>query len=160
ATDAETLAQLGAVAARAGARLVSCEPYADYLGAKRPKPAAVVVPGAVSLGSVTKAFGLGSLRIGWVLCRDAELLRKIAIHFDHVDANCATPSLRAAAACLDRMPKFEARATEIARAGYAPFRAWALKETERGRVRFAEPAGAIIAFPKLERVADTIAFAK
>jgi aspartate/methionine/tyrosine aminotransferase len=154
------LVATGEAAARAGARLVACELYGDFLAAKRPRPVATLVTGAVSIGSLTKAFGLGALRIGWVLCRDREVIRRLELLFDHIDVNCPMPSLRAAAAALERIERFERRALDTAAAGYAEFLAWARREASAGRLVFAEPAGGIVAFPRLVGVADTLAFAK
>lgn len=41
------------------------------------KPAACLYPKALSLGVMSKAFGMAGLRIGWIACQDKELLHKI-----------------------------------------------------------------------------------
>jgi aspartate/methionine/tyrosine aminotransferase len=151
------LSALGETAMRAGARAVCCELYGDFLGPARPKSIASLVSGAVSIGSLTKAYGLGALRVGWILCKDRSLLSRMESIFDHMDVNCAMPSLRAAEAALDRVGVFERRAAEVAGAGYAVFSEWLGRE--RGRVRCAPTPGGIIAFPQLLGVADTQQFA-
>ncbi len=40
-------------------------------------PAATLYPKALSLGVMSKAYGLAGLRIGWIACQDAEVLSKI-----------------------------------------------------------------------------------
>jgi aspartate/methionine/tyrosine aminotransferase len=40
-------------------------------------PAAELYPKAVSLGVMSKAFGMAGLRIGWIACQNKELLKKI-----------------------------------------------------------------------------------
>lgn len=152
------LVVLAEKAAGAGARLVSCEVYADFLGSARGRCAAAMVPGAVTIGSLTKAFGLGALRIGWIVCRDPRVIEQVDRRFDHLDVNCAMPSMKAAAAVFDAMPRFEKRAEEIAAAGRAVFLDWVRRES--ARVSCVEPAAGIMAFPKLEGVRDTVAFAK
>lgn len=152
----EDLAEAAAEASRAGARLACCELYGDFLGAGRPQPVAVLAEGAVSIGSVTKAFGLGALRVGWILCRDRALLERIELLFDHYDVNCAMPSLRCAAAMLDRVERFESRALAASRDGLDAFRAWARIESSRGRIELVEPAGGIVAFPRMVGVEDTM----
>jgi aspartate/methionine/tyrosine aminotransferase len=144
----------------AGARPVCCELYGDFLGPRRPRAVAELVKGAVSIGSMTKAFGLGALRVGWILCQDLDFLERIELLFDHLDVNCAMPSLRAAAAALDASARFEARALETAAAGRAVFDAWAEKERRLHTVRWAAPAGGIIAFPRILGVDDTKALAR
>lgn len=41
------------------------------------KPAAEVYPKALSLGVMSKSFGMAGLRIGWIACQDKELLKKL-----------------------------------------------------------------------------------
>jgi len=40
-------------------------------------PAAVVYDKAISLGVMSKAYGLAGLRVGWIACKDKEILKKI-----------------------------------------------------------------------------------
>lgn len=40
-------------------------------------PAATIYPKALSLGVLSKAFGMAGLRIGWIACQDKALLKKI-----------------------------------------------------------------------------------
>lgn len=40
-------------------------------------PAAELYPKALSIGVMSKAFGMAGLRIGWIACQDQELLKKI-----------------------------------------------------------------------------------
>lgn len=152
--------QIAEYASRTGTRQVACELYADFLGPSRPKPVAVLVPGAVSIGSMTKAFGFGALRVGWILCKDRALMQRFDNYFDHLDVNCAMPSMRIAAAAFDRMEWLEHRAAEIASRGRTLFMEWAGRESASRRLRVAEPAGGIIAFPLLYRVQDTVEFAR
>lgn len=143
-----------------GAVPICCELYGDFLGPARPRALAELVPGAVSIGSVTKAFGLGALRVGWLVCQDRKLLERVEVLFDHMDVNCAMPSLRAAAAALDRSERFEERALAAAAAGRAVFDPWCEAERLRGRIQCVKPAGGIVAFPRLVGVRDTRAFAR
>ncbi len=40
-------------------------------------PAACVYPKALSLGVMSKSFGLGGLRVGWIACQDKSMLKKL-----------------------------------------------------------------------------------
>lgn len=51
------------------------------------KPAAEMYPKALSLGVMSKAFGLPGLRIGWIACQNADLLKKIE-HMKHYTSIC------------------------------------------------------------------------
>lgn len=50
-------------------------------------PAAVLYDRAISLGVMSKAFGMAGLRIGWIACQDQELLQKVGA-FKHYLSIC------------------------------------------------------------------------
>lgn len=50
-------------------------------------PAAIVYDRALSLGVMSKAFGMAGLRIGWVACQDKTVLKKIE-HIKHYTSIC------------------------------------------------------------------------
>jgi aspartate/methionine/tyrosine aminotransferase len=72
-----------------GIRLFSDEVYRGLeLSPRRPLPqAADLSPAALSLGVLSKACGLPGLRIGWIACRDRELLGKLE-HAKHYTTIC------------------------------------------------------------------------
>jgi aspartate/methionine/tyrosine aminotransferase len=71
--DAATLHALVDAAERTGAVLLVDETYRD-LSHGEPLPlAASLSPRAVSVSSMSKAYGLPGLRVGWAVCRDPEL---------------------------------------------------------------------------------------
>jgi aspartate/methionine/tyrosine aminotransferase len=105
-----TLDALAALAAEADACLVSDEVYRllEYDRAER-WPAAVECGCAVSLGVMSKAFGLAGLRIGWLATRDRRLLARVATMRDSISSGNSAPSeilaliaLRARARVLER----------------------------------------------------------
>ena len=50
-------------------------------------PAAEIYPKALSLGVMSKAFGMPGLRIGWIACQDKQLLKKIE-YMKHYTSIC------------------------------------------------------------------------
>ena len=90
----ETLDAVEALAAEAGAHFFSDEVYrhlehdpADLL------PAAVEYGGhAVSIGVMSKAFGLAGLRIGWIASKDRALLARIAVSKEYLSSCNSAPS--------------------------------------------------------------------
>lgn len=74
--DAKMLAQIVAVAERAGVWLLVDEVYAglEWTHPRMPAIAGLYDRG-ISTGSVSKAFGMQGLRLGWMICRDAGLVR-------------------------------------------------------------------------------------
>jgi len=90
----ETLDAVEALTAEAGAHFFSDEVYrqlehnpADLL------PAAVEYGGrAVSVGVMSKAFGLAGLRVGWIASKDRALLARIAVSKEHLSSCNSAPS--------------------------------------------------------------------
>jgi aspartate/methionine/tyrosine aminotransferase len=56
------------------------------------KPAAEVYDRAISLGVMSKAFGMAGLRIGWIACQNKELLYKIRQFKDYLSICNSGPS--------------------------------------------------------------------
>jgi aspartate/methionine/tyrosine aminotransferase len=52
-------------------------------------PAAQLYPKAISVGVMSKAFGMAGLRVGWLACQDQELLKKIE-YVKHYTSICSS----------------------------------------------------------------------
>lgn len=75
--DEAALKALAAAAATVGAHVLVDEVYADFAQDKGDLPAARLAPNLISVNSLTKVFGLFSLRCGWIVTTRATA-RKIA----------------------------------------------------------------------------------
>jgi aspartate/methionine/tyrosine aminotransferase len=75
--DTDTLYALVALAESSGAALLVDETYRDLTYGTQLPIAASLSPRAVSIASVSKAYGLPGLRVGWAVCRDATLLETL-----------------------------------------------------------------------------------
>ena len=94
-----------------GIRVVSDEVYRGIeVDASRTLPAAAdVTPSAISLSVLSKAYGLPGLRVGWVACRDPQVLAKLekAKHYTSIcnagpSEHLAVIALRNEAAIFER----------------------------------------------------------
>ena len=56
------------------------------------KPVAEVYPRGISLGVMSKAFGMGGLRVGWIACQDTEMLSRIKKMKDYLSICNSAPS--------------------------------------------------------------------
>jgi aspartate/methionine/tyrosine aminotransferase len=74
--DDATLAEVGRVAARAGARVLVDEVYLDAAFDRRPRSSAHLGPQFVVTSSLTKVYGLSGLRCGWVVA-EPELVARM-----------------------------------------------------------------------------------
>jgi hypothetical protein len=72
----DTMARIGDIARRVGARVLVDEVYLEEMFDRRPRSAFHLGPEFVATGSLTKAFGLGGLRCGWILA-EPQLAEKI-----------------------------------------------------------------------------------
>ena len=75
-TDEATLLRLGEIARGAGARVLVDEVYLDVLFDQTPPTSFKLGPEFVVTNSLTKVYGLGGLRCGWVLV-EAELAQRL-----------------------------------------------------------------------------------
>ncbi len=152
------IAALASEAERVGGVLVCCEVYLEFEAAQRREYAFQVAPNAVSISSLTKAYGLGGLRSGWIVLGEAlvgerESLLDLA-YLTYGDQ--PTHTLRAGLAALPRLPELRV-AIDRARRDTRPLLLRWLASTPG--VSSTEPALGLTAFPRIEGVADTSALA-
>ena len=152
--DRRRMAAIGEAAERAGGNLISCEVYMEYVPNER-RVHAFEVPNGISIGSLTKAYGLGPMRIGWIvlgegLARERQHLLDMA-YLSYVDP--PTAILRAGRLALDRLPQLLQPLRVIERESRPMWEQW-LTRTEG--IRCSVPEFGIIAFPRIEGVEDTI----
>jgi aspartate/methionine/tyrosine aminotransferase len=138
-TDAEWT-ELGLFAERGGVVLVD-EVYRD-LQAKPPPVAASRHPRFLTTGSFTKAYGLGALRLGWVL-GSPDLLAQVRRVDNLVSVQVSTPSILALKRVWPRLGALRRRALAPVRKNLAALR--------RSRLPFVAPEAGLTA---LVRVGD------
>jgi aspartate/methionine/tyrosine aminotransferase len=73
ALSAEVLGQVAALAERRGCRLVVDETYRDLCYGKLPPLAASLGPQVISVSSLSKAYGIPGIRLGWIVSSDPKL---------------------------------------------------------------------------------------
>ncbi|MCJ7524811.1 MAG: aminotransferase class I/II-fold pyridoxal phosphate-dependent enzyme [Candidatus Aminicenantes bacterium] len=92
--QADRFERITAIARRSGLFLFSDEVYRflEYKTENRLPAACEIYENGVSLGVMSKAFGLAGLRLGWVACRNHEVLRAMAELKDYTTICTAAPS--------------------------------------------------------------------
>lgn len=113
--EAERFARLVEFVRRQGLLLFSDEVYRflEYKAEDRLPAACEVYENGVSLGVMSKAFGLAGLRLGWVACRNHELLRAMAELKDYTTICTAAPSEFLSALALRHRREILGRNLEI-----------------------------------------------
>ncbi|MFN0241904.1 MAG: pyridoxal phosphate-dependent aminotransferase [Planctomycetota bacterium] len=157
--ERETLVEIARAAESAGGVAIVCEVYMEYVPAARRVHAFDVAPNGISVGSLTKAYGLGPLRIGWIilgegLVHERDALRDMT-YLSYVDP--PTVCLRAGVRALERLDDLLRPLAVIEHESRPIWERW-LRETPG--VKASVPEFGIIAFPLIEGVNDTLALAE
>jgi aspartate/methionine/tyrosine aminotransferase len=137
------------VARRTGAALLSDEVYRflEHDPAERLPAAADLYGGAVSLGVMSKSFGLAGLRIGWLATRDLDLLGRVAAFKDYTTICNSAPSEVLTLISLRAREEILARNLRIVLDNLP--HADAFFEKWRGAFEWERPRVGCIGFPRL-----------
>jgi aspartate/methionine/tyrosine aminotransferase len=131
-----------------GIRLLNDEVYRGVeLDPARTLPqAADLSASALSLGVMSKAYGLPGLRIGWLACRDRELLSRLERRKHYTSICNAAPSEALATIALRNGEALRARTRETLAANMPLFEAFFAEWEEL--FEWAPPAGGCVCFPR------------
>ncbi len=148
---ARELEEVARACARAGAVLVVDEVFAEFLPLEKRPPAAHSLHGeAVTLASFTKAFGLGSLRAGWIMASE-ERVRRLEQVNDMVQVANPTLPFRVLQRVLEREEAVRGWIEkELARVAKARDRL-----ASSPLLDFPSPAGGVTLFARFPGVEDT-----
>jgi aspartate/methionine/tyrosine aminotransferase len=152
----ESLAAVGEVADRVGARVLVDEVYLESAAGPGLLPAATISPTFVSTSSLTKAYGLSGLRAGWALSASevAESMRRVR---DVVDGVGSFPSEMLAFLAFENLPALRERARRILEPN---FRVLLEFMETRPELEWVPPSGGSVAFPRIRGLEDTWSFAR
>jgi aspartate/methionine/tyrosine aminotransferase len=103
--------------------------------------------GGVSLGVLSKTYGLAGLRIGWLASRDTALLDRIAGLKDYTTICNSAPSEFLAAIALRHREKLASRNRGIIQANMKVLDAFFERHSDR--LAWVRPRGGSLSFPKL-----------
>ncbi|MCP3917949.1 MAG: pyridoxal phosphate-dependent aminotransferase [bacterium] len=153
------LGGIAAACAEAGGVLVSCEAYMEYGTPEERMHAALLFPNAVSIGTLTKAYGLGALRIGWILL-GADLVdeRRHLVDMGYLGwIDPPTAALHAARIALDHLPTLLQPLRRIEVESRPHLWRWLEECIE---IEAHRPPFGILSFPRVRGVNDTVALQK
>ena len=122
-----------------GGMVIVDEVYRD-LQSKPPAVAAARHERFLTTGGLTKTYGLGALRLGWVLGAPA-LLEQVAHADNLISVQCATPSIDLLTSVWSRLPEFRRNAMRPVRTNLATLR--------KSGIPFIEPEAGLTAFVKV-----------
>jgi hypothetical protein len=152
-TSPEKIQTLGQIARDVGATVLSSEVYLDNAFQPGLRPAAAIDSGLVSIGSLSKVYGLGGLRIGWMVGPE-EILRRARLALDYVECDLPAPSEGIALAALRRADALAERCRRITARNFAVLREWIGKRED---LAWVEPDGGTVCMVKLPSGVDSLA---
>ncbi|HEX8352973.1 MAG TPA: capreomycidine synthase [Pyrinomonadaceae bacterium] len=152
----EELSELVAATSAVGAYLVWDAAFAGltYDDAPLPDPT-LSYERAISVGTLSKGFGLPGLRVGWCLA-PPEVLERCALLRDYINLHLSPLVELVARRAVEHADELCAIRLRQARANLGLLSAWAAEHAEY--VELTPPRGGVCAFPRLRGISDTEAF--
>ncbi|WP_158085583.1 pyridoxal phosphate-dependent aminotransferase [Henriciella aquimarina] len=155
----DELARLAEALRKRDVYLLVDEVYRDYHERAVPGLDPEQYPNVVRIGSMTKIFGLSTLRCGWLFAA-GETMARLKAHCDRVDFSVSKFSHSVAAEVLARAPAYDAwrvghmeTARPIAEAAFEDMAA-------RKLIEIALPVEGCTCFPKVVGIGDTMALSR
>ena len=147
----ETLREIGDTARSVGARVIADEVYLDSALTDRPPRSAFHLgPTFLSTNSLTKFYGLGGLRCGWILA-EPDLARKIWRLNDLFGALQPHPAERLSVAALAHLPQIAAESRALLDANLPHFNRFLASRAELEAPRMTHGT---VSFPRLRGGGD------
>lgn len=143
----------------AGAVLVVDEVYADFARPEHSIPAAMLAPNIVSVNSLTKVFGLHTLKCGWMIAQPA-LLACVQNDASEGDVGISKLAHAVAAHVLESADIFDTRWREILARNRPVLRKHADAMLADGLIEGALPEFGCMYFPRARGVSDTLTLAR
>lgn len=143
-----------------GVYVVVDEVYGDYADrSARGYDAASLSPMAISVSSLTKIYGLATLRCGWIVAAD-EPMTALRRHAERIEFGISNLAHGVAVEVLRDVAPFRAHTDAVLDSARPILNAWAEAMIADGCVDGAPPSWGCIYFPRLIGVDDTCAFAE
>jgi aspartate/methionine/tyrosine aminotransferase len=142
----ERIRRIAGWAAEKGAWLLVDEVYLDFMEGDKAESAFMLANNIFVVSSLTKVYGLGGIRAGWIIspAEWVPALRRIA---DHIHVEHVYLSEQIALHALDRLDEIRAITRPRIEKNGALVKSFIQGEE---KLSWAEPDGGIVCFPKLE----------
>ncbi len=150
---AETLRAIGEMAQGAGASVLVDEVYLEMLFDRAPPFSFSLGENFVVTTSLTKTYGLSSLRCGWILAAP-EMARRIWLLNDLFAATPAHPAERLSVVAFDHLDRFRERARDLLESNRRLLEAFL---DSRADLECFRPVAGTVVFPRLTK-GDPAAF--
>ena len=143
----EDLERLGRIAHKAGCHVLVDETYRDLAFSEPYPTAASISPRFISVSSVSKAYGIPGVRVGWLITRDPALQHRFLAAKEQIGI-CGSVVDEALALCALQGRDAWLRSIGVSnRERLGVLRHWFKQEP---RIEWVEPAGGVVCFPRLK----------
>jgi aspartate/methionine/tyrosine aminotransferase len=158
--DAAQWTELARLAGERGFFVLSDEVYrfSEYDDAHRLPAMADLTPFGISLGVMSKSFGLAGLRIGWIACRSADVRKRVQEIKDYTTICSSAPSEFLATVALSKKDRLIDRNRAVIASNLE--RADGFFERHREKFDWRRPQAGPVAFPSFRDSVDVAKLAK
>ncbi len=139
------------IAAGCGARLLVDETYRDVSAVAKPRLAAAIDPRAISVSSMSKAYGLPGIRIGWIICQDAALMDRFLAAKEQIFICNSVVDETIALQFLSKQDEFLPGIRARTQRNYDALRSFM---TDSPILEWVTPDAAVVCFPRFKRSVD------
>jgi aspartate/methionine/tyrosine aminotransferase len=131
-----------------GCWLLVDETYRDLQwGAKLPH-ATTFSTRVISVSSMSKAYGLPGIRIGWLLCRDTALMETLLAAKEQIFITGSVLDEEVAFRYLKARDRFLPSITSLVQANFGILKDWMAGQDD---LEWVEPSGGVVCFPRMRR---------
>jgi aspartate/methionine/tyrosine aminotransferase len=141
------LDQLIKLAEGVGCRLLVDETYRDLTYGTQLPIAASLSPSAISVCSLSKAYGIPGIRVGWIITRDPVLAERFLAAKEQIGICGSVVDEWLATATLERRSSFLQELAPVMQARRTMVRNWVDQDP---LIEWVEPQGGVVCFPRLK----------
>jgi len=157
-TSEATLLAVARVAERHNIKVIVDEVYGDYADAMaRPRRAAELSPNLISVSSLTKIYGLSTLRCGWIVADPAVLAPVRALN-DQFEFGVSKLSHAVAALVMENREAYDLYSHGVIESARPIMESYFERWRGEGLVGGVLPQFGCITFPRLQGIDDTQSF--
>jgi aspartate/methionine/tyrosine aminotransferase len=134
-----------------GAYLLCDETYRQLAFREPLPPLASLSNRVISISSLSKAYGIPGIRIGWLLCKDRKLMESFLAAKEQVCICTSIVDEQLANACLERKDSLLANLKSHTARNFSALRDWMVKHP---LLEWVEPTGGAVCFPRFKSNID------
>lgn len=134
------------IAEATGCWLLVDETYRDLQWGHRLPHATTFSERVISVSSMSKAFGLPGIRIGWLMCRHAGLMQTLLAAKEQIFITGSVLDEEVAFRYLQARERFLPAIQAHVQANFAYLKSWMAQQHD---LEWVEPSGGVVAFPRM-----------